>query len=113
MGQEFVTGLAGQSLLGVSQKVAVRSWLGLGSSEGSTGLDVPDDSLYKAGSERWLLAGGSAGGAECSAYMWLLQHGSLRVAGLPIWGLTSLRASISRESGRRCMAFYDPALKIR
>lgn len=56
MGQEFLKGSAGQSLLGVSHKAAVRCWLGLESSEGSTGTDVLDDSPDKAGSQHcyWL-----------------------------------------------------------
>lgn len=76
MGWEFLKGSAGQSWLGVSHEVIVRYWPGLGSSEASSGMDVLDDSPYEAGSQGWLLAGSSAGIAEYSAHLGLLQHGS-------------------------------------
>lgn len=69
-------GSAGQSLLEVSYELAVRRWLGLESSEGSTGTDVVDDSPDKAGSQRRLVAGSSAHAAERWAHTGLLQHSS-------------------------------------
>lgn len=45
MGWDFSQALAGWFLLGVSQTVVVRYCLGLWSSEGPTGLEVPDGSL--------------------------------------------------------------------
>lgn len=43
--------------------------------------------------------------------MWHLQHGSLSVWGLLIWGLAALRASIPRQAGGRYVAISDRALE--
>lgn len=76
MGQVFLQGSAGQSLLEVSHELAVRRWLGLESPEGSTGTDVVDDSPDKAGSQRRLVAGSSARAAERWAHTGLLRRSS-------------------------------------
>lgn len=78
VGQKFKQGLAGKFLLEVSHAGAVRCWLSLQSSEGSTGPDVQDGTLTRLAVDVgcWLEArlGLSAGVPPC-------HHSNMEISG--------------------------------
>lgn len=47
-----------------------------------------------------------------SAYMWLLQHGSLRIIGLFTWKLSALRMSVPCVPWGSCMVSYEVAVGL-
>lgn len=54
---------------------------------------------------------GSAGTVDQSTYLWLLQHGGLRIVELFTWCLRDFRVSVLSEQAGSFIDFYDLASK--